>query len=80
MMSKHYYFLSALLTLCACTPSALSPEPDGPGKEDRVPVSLRVSTKSDFEPDLDGAAQWQEIRNVAMMQFEWVDDDPGECA
>lgn len=76
MMSKHYYFLSALLTLCACTSSALSPEPDGPGKEERVPVSLRLSTKSDFEPDLDGAAQWQEIRNVAMMQFEWVDDDP----
>ena len=55
-------------------------------EESLVPVSLQLGvaplengtpgTKTDYEPDLDGGADWREIRNVALMQFEWVDDDP----
>ena len=75
-----------LLALAACDPAALRPDVPDRDTAERVPVSLQLGvaplengtpgTKTDYEPDLDGGADWREIRNVALMQFEWVDDDP----
>ena len=83
---KRTSIIAFLLALAACNPAAL--RPDGPerGEGESVSVALHLGvapldpgtpdTKVDREPDLDGGADWQEIRNVALMQFEWVDDDP----
>ena len=83
---KRTTIIAFLLALTACNPAAL--RPDGPGRGEGEPVSVALhlgvapldpgtpDTKTDWEPDLDGGADWQEIRNVALMQFEWVDDDP----
>lgn len=81
-MMKRQYLILSLLLLAACRAEKLP--------QDRplelVPVSLHLGvtpledgtplSKADYEPDLDGGADWQEIRNVALMQFEWVDDNP----
>ena len=83
---KRTSIIAFVLALAACNPAAL--RPDGPerGEGESVSVALHLGvapldpgtpdTRVDREPDLDGGADWQEIRNVALMQFEWVDDDP----